>query len=498
VRPDADNSTGRMSLAPQGDDADVRPRADKDTTNGAAAAPGGLNAHSSPDSGTSPNEEIGTSRALTTTNCNSLAADAQASRSLQRSNASVNSTGSLVTLTRSDDIVVPATPFPIRAGDIVPRRRFQRGNIIIRGQTPQRYGMFREDVLQSDGTFKRVRRTVLLGPVSSLSERAAWQKFRPYLDRANEAAKIPRRSGITLGAFVKEYLATVAVNLKSSTRRAGESHLRAHILPKLGNLTLTEINTKIVQGFVAYLATGGRSRKTVENVLLTLSSILRKAKAWDYACGSFSISDITMPREGVRKEQRSFTDAEVGKILSAAPEPFATIFVMAAILGLRIGEALALRVSDVDFEQRIIRVRQSVDAATRTIQAVKSSASSADVPMPPQLEKRLRKHLQTHNGSTELLFVNQHGRPLSANKLRERILHPLLKKLGIPRGGFHSLRHGAASALLADGATPAVVQKQLRHSDPRITLGVYGHVIGNQQRDAVENRSARIEAFAVN
>jgi integrase len=59
------------------------------------------------------------------------------------------------------------------------------------------------------------------------------------------------------------------------------------------------------------------------------------------------------------------------------------------------------------------------------------------------------------------------------------------------------MRHGAISALLADGATPAVVQKQLRHSDPRITLGIYGHVIGNQQRDAVENRSARIERFAV-
>ena len=65
---------------------------------------------------------------------------------------------------------------------------------------------------------------------------------------------------------------------------------------------------------------------------------------------------------------------------------------------------------------------------------------------------------------------------------------------------FHSevLLHGATSALLADGATPTVVQKQLRHSDPRITLGVYGHLIGNQQRDAVKNRSARVEQFAVN
>jgi protein-S-isoprenylcysteine O-methyltransferase Ste14 len=54
------------------------------------------------------------------------------------------------------------------------------------------------------------------------------------------------------------------------------------------------------------------------------------------------------------------------------------------------------------------------------------------------------------------------------------------------------MRHGAASSLLAGGATPAVVQEQLRHSDARITLGIYGHVVGSQQRHAVQNRAARI------
>ena len=101
-----------------------------------------------------------------------------------------------------------------------------------------------------------------------------------------------------------------------------------------------------------------------------------------------------------------------------------------------------------------------------------------------------------HDGKTDLLFINGRGRPYSANKLRAKVLHRLLVQLGIPSGGFHSTRHGVTSALLADGATPAtpaVLQKQLRHSDPRITQGVYAHVIGNQQRDAVENRSARIE-----
>jgi integrase len=94
--------------------------------------------------------------------------------------------------------------------------------------------------------------------------------------------------------------------------------------------------------------------------------------------------------------------------------------------GLRIGETLALRVGDIDFAKHIIRIRQSVDAATRSVQAVKSQASSADVPMPSQLEARLRAHLKKHDGKGELLFVNRRGRPFSANKLREKQLHPLL------------------------------------------------------------------------
>jgi len=60
---------------------------------------------------------------------------------------------------------------------------------------------------------------------------------------------------------------------------------------------------------------------------------------------------------------------------------------------------------------------------------------------------------------------------LSADKLREKQLHPLLEKLGIPRGGFHSMRHGAASSLLADGATPVVVQKQLCQVGVLVSVG---------------------------
>jgi integrase len=185
-----------------------------------------------------------------------------------------------------------------------------------------------------------------------------------------------------------------------------------------------------------------------------------------------------LPREGVSEEPRSFTDDEVRRIIAKAPEPLSTIVAVTAVLGLRIGETLALRISDVDFARHVICIRQSVDAATRIPCGVKSRASKADLPMSKELEARLRAHLRRHDSKSNLLFVNRGGRPFSANKLREKQLHPLLVRLGIPRGGFHSMRHGGASSLLADGATPAVVQRQLRHSDARITLGIYGHVVG--------------------
>jgi integrase len=105
---------------------------------------------------------------------------------------------------------------------------------------------------------------------------------------------------------------------------------------------------------------------------------------------------------------------------------------------------------------------------------------------------RLPAHLLRHDDGSELLFVNQNGRPFSADKLRARRLHPLLERLGIERGGFHALRHGAASSLLADRATPAVVQRQMRHSDARITLDTYAHIVGDEQRAVVQNRSARL------
>ena len=68
-------------------------------------------------------------------------------------------------------------------------------------------------------------------------------------------------------------------------------------------------------------------------------------------------------------------------------------------------------------------------------------------------------------------------------------LYPLLDELGIQRKGLHAFRHGLASLFLSSGASPTVTQAQLGHTDPRITLGIYAHLVGDEQREAA-NRVA--------
>jgi integrase len=89
-----------------------------------------------------------------------------------------------------------------------------------------------------------------------------------------------------------------------------------------------------------------------------------------------------------------------------------------------------------------------------------------------------------------LLFANQIGRPMSANKVVQRKLWPILEALKIPRCGLHAFRHTNSSLLVEGGAPVSVAQAQLRHVDSRITLGIYSHVVGNSQRDAVEKLAA--------
>jgi integrase len=346
--------------------------------------------------------------------------------------------------------------------------------------------MWRVDALQTDGTTKREQRSQTF---VGLSERGARSAFQPILDAVNAANQatppVPKTSE-TVSRSVSEWREHAAVALKPSTRRSAESHLRRHILPLLGECPLADLTVKRMQYFATTLGSGKRTAKTTENVLLTLFAILGSARKWGYKVPEVAISDLSLPRK-VKAKPRCYSADEMARIVLAADEPLGTICFVLCATGMRIGEVLALRTEDLDFTRRLIHVRSSVYAGT--LGTPKSDASIASLPMPSALADRLKAFVASkyyRQNPLRLLFANRHGRPFSANKLREKKLRPLLTSLKISLAGFHAFRHGVATTLIDRGASITTVGAQLRHSDPRITLGLYAHVVPQSQRDAVD------------
>jgi len=398
-----------------------------------------------------------------------------------------------VTSGTTNAIVSPA-PCNVGMEQSMPRRRYQRGRIISRGKKRKVWvGIFREDRVRPDGTLHRARRTVVLGAVKHVTKLQAIEAFRPYLDAVNLVAVPKPKAGRTLARLVEEWESSVAPTLKPTTVRAAKSHLRTHIIPALGEMPLTAITTRNVQAFVSALAAKGLSSTSTGNVVQTLAGLLRTAKAWKYIPEVFDRAALSMPRAGEKKEERFFTAEQVRLIVAASEEPYATMWALISITGARAGEILGLKTTDIDFDKRLIHIRRTLDHATRRMQAPKSKSSSADLPLPELLEKRLRTFLAEHwrRNDVNLLFCNSKGKPMQRDKVAYK-LQATLESLGIEKAALHAFRHMAASELLEQGASPSVVQRQMRHSDSRITLQKYGHVIGDAQRRAVDSLAGRV------
>ncbi len=365
------------------------------------------------------------------------------------------------------------------------RRRFQSGNWRCRNEVFS--CKWREYISLPDGTYKVVEKCKsFLG----LSERAARAAMQPILDAVNtangaEAQLVVPKGERSLNDVLDLFLTEIGPQRKPRGLETTNSHIKAHIRPELGQTPMSQLDTRLVQRFVNKI-TPGRSGKTVENITLTLTGILHAANKLDKSIQTINFSDLALPPKEKAKP-RFLTGREIKKLIAASRGVFRTILLVLALTGMRINEVLGLRVEDVDFENKLIHVTKS--AYNGTLGTPKSDASAAAIPLSATLAKELRKHLASkyyRDSPLGVLFANRRLRPFSDNKLREKNLRPLLRSLGMKSVGFHAIRHGVASELINSGTPIVVVRDQMRHSDVRVTLGIYGHVIGNARRKAVD------------
>src|SRR6266571_908482 len=300
----------------------------------------------------------------------------------------------------------------------------------------------------------------------------------------------------TFGEFIERWKAEVLPTQKPSSARAVRSHLRCYITPELGKLRLDQFGVENQQKFITRMPERATSKtvshKTVLNVIGTLSSILTTARNWGYNCEQIHVGKLRLPTRGTSYEAPHFSVEQVQQILAIAKVPWRTMFCLFTMDGLRAGEALGLQWDDIDLERKLLHIRRS--AWYGRVQTAKSRESETTLPIPETLAAVLAKYRSQWKPNRHgFLFATRNDRPPSSNKVVECRLWPILDALGIPRCGLHAFRHTHTALLLDSGATPKVVQRQLRHADARTTLQIYGHIVGDAHREAVEKVASIVD-----
>jgi integrase len=321
------------------------------------------------------------------------------------------------------------------------------------------------------------------------SERS--QTFDKRRDAERFAAKIatdldrgdyidPRAGLLLFGQYADRWLELRGDRAKSTLDR-DRSYLDSMILPTFGRLSVAGIKTTDIEAWVVKLH---QAPATVAKALGMVRAILDLARR-DQAIRVNPASDVRPPRRPRRNQPgRALTDEEINRILKASEDVDGNLAPLVWLLGrcgLRIGEALAIRRSDIDLRTGMLSVSRSM-SRTEGPRPVKGRSSEADgrsIPMPPDVVDRLRRHLESQTVTTidGLLFTNRSGGPVGYHNWRSRKWCKIVDQAGVGAVRPHDLRHSAITRLfVVDRWSPAEVQAWAGHSDPRITLAVYTHV----------------------
>jgi len=394
----------------------------------------------------------------------------------------------------------------------VARRRWQEGTVYLRKSKnlPDAWwGRFVETVETEPGPV-RVQRNVRLGEARLYTKSLAKRALREHVDRANDYQPMAVKSQ-TMGkaatpfaVFAARWQEEILVHKKASTAATVKGHINNSLIPAFGKLAVGDIDSERVQSFLNRLV-GKASPKTVKNVWTTLRIMWNSAVAWKYVTGELRVE---LPRSR-KLRMRCYTVQEVKRILANTKGGEQLFFWLAAETGMRVGEIVALRASDVDVEKTSVEVSKAI--WRRTEHNPKTEAGFRNICISAQLCSQLKEYLA---GRTEgYLFHTSSGNSWDASNVLERKLNALLERLEIPKIdpkllakivgkdrtieqatrsekraaslGLHSLRHTNATAMDSLSIPQQIRKQRLGHSGNSVTEN-YTHTFTQDERDAAE------------
>lgn len=243
-----------------------------------------------------------------------------------------------------------------------------------------------------------------------------------------------------------------------------------------GHRPLKSVRPSEVKAWTASLNAEGLAASTVYALHSRLGQLFADA-VHDGLLPKSPVSRRTAPKAGKQRPYVATTE-QVWALQDAMPEGLRPAILLAAFAGLRVAEAVALRVSDVDFMRGIIAPAIQYPGVE-----LKTEESKTPIPIPQNLCLELSVN-HTRWGS-ETLVTNECGRAISPHRLEHYFREARATVKGLPEGfRFHDLRHYFASLLIAQGLDVKVVQKSLRHSSAKTTLDTYGHMWPDKEETA--------------
>ncbi len=295
----------------------------------------------------------------------------------------------------------------------------------------------------------------------------------------------------------KEWLNSWLINyvrptLKSRTYIRYSEIIRHQINPMLGEHELGELDALTIQSRITELLKCGNvkngdglSANSVNTVITVIKSSLKAARTIGLIDGQ--AIQLKRPR-GAEKQIDPFSESEQRKIeKSALQDKRGKMLgiVLCLYSGLRIGELLALEWSDIDFQSGTLCVRRSChDGRTedgvfcRVTETPKTPSSARTIPLPTQILKLLKERREKSGN----VISDKNGEPVCVRSY-QRSFELLLKKLGIKRKGFHSLRHTFATRALECGMDVKTLSEILGHKNSAVTLNRYAHSMLKHKRE---------------
>ncbi len=311
-------------------------------------------------------------------------------------------------------------------------------------------------------------------------------------------------SRITVAEFVEQWLRDWAAGNVSpkSAERYGEL-LRRHVAVRIGALRLQQVRPGTLAELYAGLLRDGRddgaglAARTVGHVHRVLHRALGHAVAWGLMATNPTAA-VDPPK--VPEAELSILRAdEVRSVLSALRgRSIYSIASLALATGMRRGELLALRWSDVDLQRALLRVERSLETtrAGLRFKPPKTRQGRRTITLPSTAVAELRTiwremveaRLALGQGKPEpdaLVFATFEGEPRHPDTVTRAWINAM-KAIGRPGVSLHSLRHSHASSLIAAGLDVLTISRRLGHGSAAITLAVYGHLFSNTDDRAAQ------------